>query len=238
MDAFLGNKACFLDEEPWRSVMREAISNDESLRDQTELVFILWSGLAHGPGLFKEVTDLIFSPTAPSQAVIDDLIDRLVRDRNFLLCWLLEAQHNSKDKALEGWEDGPAFPEASLDNGQLNPGHITQLALRGTYTMCRILKARLLYALAPAQFQHLEAECQDLAERILDLRDEVAKGGGNKLVDSLFMSQSIWIAEGIVRTREAWSSEYITEDGMIDRWKFVVWCRAIRRKIPTDDEEW
>jgi hypothetical protein len=234
MEAFLNNTSCFLAEEPWQQVIRSAIYDDESFADQKDLIFSLWSYLVHGPKLFKETTDMIFSANTPPPRVINDLVDRLVKGRNGLLHWMRQAQEliGWRREELDGPGDGIALPWPMSENSGLGSNDATHLALQGTYTVCHLVKARLIYSLAPSRFHHLEAECQKLARRIIDLRQTPSKDPSKRLIESLFISQSTWIAKGILETKEAWSEGWETREGVIEKWKFEAWCRVIGRNFP------
>ena len=194
----------------------------------------LWGHLVGGPEVFKMTTDLVCSAIPPPQRAINDLINRLLRARARLLDWLSMARQRmglSVEVEPEEWRDAAVFPLA----GERCPGYGdgTQLALRGTYTTCRILKARLLVALAPARFRHLEAECQELAARIMSLGEQPTHGYvSGSIVGSLFMSQSSWIAQAIVETKAIWGEGDCGNGGMIEARKFEAWCAAIGRKLP------
>lgn len=231
--------------------MHAAISSDESFAGQHDLVFTLWSHLVGGPGLFMETTALICSSSGqpPPPQAIEEVIRRLLRDRQSLLDWLGAAQRHL---GLRLDDQGETY----LDNSIFSPVHatammldrsgsntsgvtgssqtITLLALRGTYILARIIKARLLFALAPARFHALEVECQNLAERVLELREYLTEEDGG-LVGNFFMSQSSWIAKGILETRRSWSEGW-DNDGTIEKWKFRAWCKAIGRKCPPNEE--
>ncbi|KAH7133720.1 hypothetical protein EDB81DRAFT_859246 [Dactylonectria macrodidyma] len=227
MEAFLSNKSCFLAEEAWKQVMSSVIHCDDSLSDQKDLAIALWSHLVNGPRRFKEVTDAISSATPPSQSEIDGIIGRLQYDRDSLLGWLIMAGTlpDLQGMQLEADQYGVMFPRQSC---KTNPQHNSRLALWGTYVMCRILKSRLLVAMAPRRFSTLEVECQHLASRIMSLRQMTSTGEG--LVDTLFVSQSTWMASGILATGESWSEGHVdVGDGMIDRRKFHDWCLSIGR---------
>ena len=235
MESFLNNTSCFLDDERWLRVMHSAICKDESLAGQQSLIFNLWGYLVSGPRLFMETIDIIFSPKTPPQCVIDELLERLMRARNGLLWWLSQARElagGSRNGELESCGDDLTLFWPMFENSSLASGDITQLTLRGTYTMCHILKARLLYSLAPSRFRHLEVECQKWARKIIDLRPSASKDRGGKLIWSVFMSQRNWIAKEILETKDAWSEGWEGREGVIERWKFGAWCRAIGRKFP------
>ena len=234
MEAFLGNKPCFLDDEHWQKVMYSAIFSDDALDGQRDLVVGLWSQLVRGPKVFKEVTDAIMSDTPVPQEVIEDLIERLLKDRAILQWWLLNAQTCSGEAESEQDDSNPIIPLPRAEGSDVDASHVTQLALRGTYTMCSLLKGRLLYALAPARFQELEMECQERARAIMDSKqDNPSMTGttGTRLADNFFMSQSIWLAKGVLETRDSWSDCDTSNNGTIDKWKFASWCKAIGRKV-------
>ena len=222
--------------------MRSAIAGDDSFAGKHDLVFNMWSHLVGGPGVFKDVTDLICLPaTQPApQSAIDRVIRRLRDERQKLVDWLEAAQQHAGLVVSTGevWLNEFLFPQVQsvqateLGDGALHcPQQVTLLALRGTYILCRLIKARLLYALAPARHCDLEVECQNLAQRVMRLREDLALDKSRGLVGSFFMSQSAWVAEGILKTRASWSESW-SGDGTIARWRFEAWCRAIGRKFP------
>lgn len=232
MNAFLSNKSCFLAEEGWNQVMRSVIYNDDSSVKQKRLVLALWSHLVNAPKKFKDVTDAIFSPTPPSQDVIDGIMAHILEDRESLLCWLDIARTlpDMLDGDLERDKYGVMFPRLTLETGKSNPSHVTQLALWGTYVLCRILKSRLLVALAPYRFRSLEIECQHLAAKITILGQSMVDNNENGLLETFFVSQSTWIAKGVVETKDMWSQRLQdSREGMIEKWKFEAWCTAIGR---------
>ncbi|KAH7137354.1 hypothetical protein B0J13DRAFT_77536 [Dactylonectria estremocensis] len=235
MEAFLSNRPCFLAEEAWKQVMSSVIHCDDSLLEQKDLAIALWSHLVNGPRRFKEVTDAISSSTPPSQSEIDGIIGRLQSDRDSLLGWLIMARTLPDLQNLQLEEDqyGVMFPRQTC---KADARHNSRLALWGTYVMCRILKSRLLAAMAPRRFQALEVECQHLASRIMSLRHVTDRGEG--LVDTLFVSQSTWMVSGILATEESWSKGHVdVGDGMIDKGKFHDWCLSIGRVCPGFSEE-
>ncbi|KAH8893086.1 hypothetical protein GQ53DRAFT_805883 [Thozetella sp. PMI_491] len=235
-EAFLSNTPCFLADGQWKSVMRSAICRDVSFSGHQEIALRLWGHLVDGPRAFKETTDLILSPVMPPQAVIEDTIQFLHKDREGQLRWLEMAKQElgpGTSKKPDLWSDAWAESlQPSLAKIEPYDKDITRFALGGTYIFCRMLKARLLFALAPSRFPELEAESQDLAARIVSLSDRWAGAAGEGLVQSLFMSQSAWLARGVLETREAWSNGWGQEGGMIEKWRFEAWCRAIGRQIP------
>ncbi|KAH8738404.1 hypothetical protein BGZ61DRAFT_440000 [Ilyonectria robusta] len=232
MNAFLSNKPCFLADEGWDRVMRSVIYNDDSSYKQKGLILALWSHLVNAPKKFKDVTDAISSPTPPPQDVIDGIIAHILEDRESLLFWL-EIERTLPD-LVDGDHErdkyGIIFPRLTLEKGIASPKHVAQLALRGTYVLCRILKSRLLVAMAPHRFRSLETECQHLAARITTLGQSMVENNDNGLLETFFVSQSTWIAKGVVETKDLWSQGLQDcRDGMIEKWKFEAWCTAIGR---------
>lgn len=232
MDAFLSNKSCFLAETQWKQVMLSAVCSDEALAEQKELVLGLWSHLVDGPKKFKQTTDLVCSTTSPPEKAVNDLMESLMQDRNSLIFWMSSAQrrYGFQERQFRECKYGVFFPPPISKLGKPSTQQATQLALWGTYVMCRILKARLLYALAPSRFEFLEAECQDLAGRIMALTLNPTEDRSEKLMENLFNSQSTWIAKGVLKTKEIWGDYRECQKGMIAKWKFEAWCKAIGRK--------
>jgi hypothetical protein len=234
MDAFLNNKSCFLAEDRWKEVLLSAICNEESFTEQRDLILGLWGHLVDGPKWFKEVTDLIVPPTSPPpQTEIDDLIEKLLKNRNNLLGWasIAQTQFSSSNGESKIYNQATEVAWPILQSNKCSSQHIAQLALWGTYVLCRILKDRLLVALSPVRFQFLETESQDLAGRILGLRQTITKDDSEQLRDHLFVSQSIWIAKGVVGTKDIWCERQEARDGIIEKWRFEAWCKAIGRAL-------
>lgn len=210
--------------------MCDAISSDESLMGQKDNAVDLWSHLVHGPKLFKETTDFILSSGVRDDVVGNRLIRRLDGDRNGLLGWIAAAQERA------GWDSqcsaqspySMLLPWPAAECGNLNSQQVTDLALWGTCYMCLILKSRLLYALAPSRYKALEHECQTLAAGITSLSKVWNLSGGRPAIESLFISQSDWIAMGVILTKVSWSED-AEREGPIASWKFKAWCDAIQR---------
>lgn len=234
MEAFLTNTPCFLADERWLQVLRTAICRDISFSDQQDVALGLWGNLVIAPQVLKETTDLILSSEHAEPEVFDKLVERIMRARENLRLWLLKAHRLSESGhgPPEGLGDGLAFAWPRFEAGKHSSAYANQLALQGTCLMCRIFKARLLYALAPARFHHLEVECQELAERVMALERHSPDEEG-VAIWSLFMSQCTWIARGILETKDTWSDGCQHREGMIERWKFQAWCLSIGRFFPS-----
>lgn len=233
MSAFLNNTPCFLEQPQWQAVIREAVSEDTTLTNDKEFALALWGGLIGMPRLFKNTTELLLSPCPPSQQEADDLTERLLAKRKNLIVWLDWIRKSPIAQAGGIREDnyGVLVFSDDFDYRKLGPWCLTRLALRGTYAVCRMIKSRLLYAISPSKFHDLETEAQDIAHRILNLKEEVAASRDSPLVWSQFLAQGSWIAKGIVETKDTWAEDKEGHQGMISKCKFEEWNEAIGRKI-------
>lgn len=239
MDAILGNKTCFLEEEGWKELLRSVICNDASLVHVQDISLAIWDQIVTGPGKFKAVTDAISSPTPLDRVARDTIIQCLMEDRASLLGWMERAKLilGLRDGDFEVDEYGIIFPRPVFERDDSSPDRVTRLALWGTNIMCRILKTRLLVAMAPAWFRPLELECQYLAAKIVSL-DQISAAdnkSGKGLLQTSFISQSTWIVKGVLETKNIWAEGQDSDGGgnMIEKWKFEAWCRAIGRKFPS-----
>ncbi|KAL6879143.1 hypothetical protein J3F83DRAFT_725226 [Trichoderma novae-zelandiae] len=232
MSAFLNNTPCFLEQSQWQAVLREAVSEDTTLTNDREFALALWGGLIQMPRLFKDTTKLLLSSRPPSCTEVDDLTERLLAKRRNLILWLSLVRKKPIMQAGGLREDdyGVLVYSSDFDYRKLGPWCLTRLALRGTYAVCRMVKSRLLYAISPSKFHDLEVEAQEIAHRILHLKEEMASSKESSLLWNQFMAQGSWIAKAIVETKEAWG-EKEGRQGMISRWKFEEWNKAIGRKM-------
>ncbi|CAK7221127.1 hypothetical protein SBRCBS47491_004421 [Sporothrix bragantina] len=256
MDAFLSNKACFLEEASWTELMRSVIREDPPLVHLQDLSVAIWSHIVTGPGKFKAVTDIISGPKPPHQGTRETIILYLLGDRASLVGWMERAKRvpGLRNEDFEIGDYGIMFPHLASENGDggdhIELDRMTRLSLWGTNIMCRILKTRLLIAMAPSRFRALEEECQYLAAKVKALDEAAAaskhtgSGLGNGmggLLQTAFISQNSWIVQGVMETKEIWADvsdekdEY-GNDKMIEKWKFDAWCKAIGRKLTTSSK--
>lgn len=233
MAAFLTNNTCFLADNEWTCVMQSAVNADDQLHERERaLVALLWNSLAKLPTLFREATNLLLSSTHLNEDDVENLIDRLLLARLNLIGWL-ELLRSHTGRPTQGSEHCAYELSTAVQNlrgYKRGTQSINQLALRGTYAVCRMIKSRLLFALAPARFQHLEVEAQDIAGIVL---------GGHGVFNSsqqeerlqwdMFMAQSMWIAKGIFETKSSWGQDYTNHQGMLEAWKFAEWNQLIGR---------
>lgn len=233
MSAFLNNTPCFLEQPQWQAVLREAVDEDTTLTNDKDMALALWGGLIGMPGLFKTTTELLLAPCPPPQKALDDLTEHLLAKRKNLITWLTLVRKNLivKREWVQEDEYGVLVFSSSFEYTRLGHWCLTRLALRGTYAVCRMIKSRLLYAISPTKFHHLEVEAQEIARRILGLKEDMAYHKHSALVWNQFMAQGTWIAKGIVETKDLWSEKFEGHNGMLSRWKFEKWNEVIGRKI-------
>ncbi len=120
------------------------------------------------------------------------------------------------------------------------PGaRIHAVEIQGTLILCRLMKTRLLFSLAPAQFCAMEMESQKLARQVLDLERHLGEHQDDWILGGLFMSQTIWIARATMETHGIWMRGLARDEpqadaphgGMIAQWKFNAWCHAMGRRV-------
>lgn len=117
------------------------------------------------------------------------------------------------------------MPDSNGHSLRVNP-----LEIEGTLTLCRLMKLRLLFALAPARFSGMEIESQKLAIQVMDLDRKSSEQKEDRIMGALFMSQTTWIARATIETYDIWKTA-VESTGMIAKWKFEAWCHAMGRRI-------
>jgi hypothetical protein len=256
-ESILTNISCFLTLPHWKLVFCSTIQTTDPLSSRSQIIINLWNTLTSAPGIFKEVFDLISSPTVPSSFKISDLEKTLHWHRDALLEWhdqwhslLYTSTSNPLDKSSECHfrklqsspdvpflEDMSPYPLLSPNpDPDLPPDK--KLEIHGTWLTCIILKTRLLVSVNPQRYQYLEEETQRLAEAIMRIRDRCRERPS--LQGGLFMTQTIWIARATVGTRESWRGATEREEwtamdgretgGMIAKQRFEEWCLLLGRR--------
>ena len=234
MESFLSNSSCFLAQPSWERVIRAAIFGDDSLSREKGFAFALWRNLVEGPQLFQETTSVVMGQKT-SRTLINELIERLQDSRNNMLRWLSQRQQQSTNSSLTHSEDSGLQHIGLLSLIQmLGSGPTVDdtalLTIKGTLLMCYLVKCRLLYSLAPSQFYGLELECRKMAKEILQAKKHHYEDPQRGSIWSSSMSQSEWIAKGIVMTRDEWSKGWDGgHENVIESWKFKMWCIALGR---------
>ncbi|KAH8890600.1 hypothetical protein GQ53DRAFT_650265 [Thozetella sp. PMI_491] len=242
-EAFLSRKTCFLGEERWQRVIHSAIRNDSLVPpEQAPLVIKLWASLSKGPNLFKEVESVILSPIPPAEERREGLIQVLIKEQENLKIWLAMAEEYQFGQAHQGGQGFARRATTLMWNyktGRVAPERqVIWRVLQGTFFLCCLFKTRLLFAMAPSRFPELELICQALAKEVMAMGTDPSLERKESLVSGLFMSEIVWVAKGVIDTKEIWC-EGLTKgrlepshdsSDMLEGWRFDAWCSAIGRK--------
>ena len=225
--AFLmNNETCFLAEPRWTEVFKEAIQADNSYCVQSGLAADLWETLVMCPELCQAVTYIICSGHAISDEERQDVIQQIQSYRRRLQDWHITYQQNLSNNATKS--------HRSLMSVNDNVKRCSGLKMRhevyATFLSCLILGDRLLYALAPCQFQYLEVEAQELSQEIVDLQER-GNVGNDPLQAGLFKVQTVWNARATLATKDSWQGTSARHgNGVIEKAFFEDWCRRLGRK--------
>ncbi|KAK6446470.1 hypothetical protein FP744_10002720 [Trichoderma asperellum] len=224
-EAILHNRNCFLTEESWKAVICNAILCDEYFSNYRDIIICLWTHLVRGPNHFKSATDMITATEPPSSEEYDALISDIMSHNESLLgvTDLFQNRLAAADSQV-GLTGTEIMPDSNGHSLRVNP-----LEIEGTLTLCRLMKLRLLFALAPARFSDMEIESQNLAIQVMDLDRKLSEQKEGRIMGALFMSQTTWIARATIETYDIWKTA-VESTGMIEKWKFEAWCYAMGRR--------
>ncbi|KIY04210.1 uncharacterized protein Z520_00903 [Fonsecaea multimorphosa CBS 102226] len=225
-EALINGTPCFLAEEAWREVFRSAILPNDLWGERTELVMSLWGHLVSAPSMFKTAEELICSRHPVARGTVSSVIDRICHARAALLRWYTE--HKVSLVPLDDTREADIFRcEPSIFSMSM----VRRVQLLGTYLSCVILMSRLLIALAPARFSVLESGCQEMAEKVLRIGGQI-EASNQPILCGLFVTQTWWVANATIQTRDEWMSSQRFLDGeVINRSTFENWCRAFGRSV-------
>lgn len=181
------------------------------------------------PNRFKQVEDLVLHPSEAQPGAREELMKLLLDEQDHLEEWLALAQEMcGLGGASSDLETG--FYECLRSYDAVGVGQpITWRVLQGTFVLCCLVKSRTLFALAPRRFRRMEERCQRLARGAMCV---TVGYGDERLVGGLFMSEIAWMARSVLDTGESWEGAGgEEEDGVIERWRFEAWCRAMGRTV-------
>lgn len=166
---------------------------------------------------------MITATRAPTPKEYDALIKDMMSHNESLLALtnLLQTRFAA--------EDGQFIKNATVPGSNGQSLQINPLEIEGTLILCRLMKLRLLFALAPARFYAMEIESQNLASQIMKLDEQLSEQKEGRIMGGLFMSQTTWIARATIETRDIWKTA-VESKGMIVKWKFEAWCYAMGRR--------
>lgn len=232
-EALLMGKRCFLcDDESWLNVLHDAIRNDPIVPlDQVHLVIELWTTLINIPNLLLDVKDLI--RTSASADRRQELIIKLLTERDHLQRWLVLAEQYQSG-IISGKSSTLATGASTLLlYSTVREQPVSWKVLIGTYIFVLLVQLRLLVSLSPSQFSQLESTCQEVADTIILMITDWDSYQNDRLVGGIFVSQAMWMAKAVLKTRDCWSdSAWSTKHtGMIDEWKFEAWVNAMVAEV-------
>ncbi|KAL5092742.1 hypothetical protein Trisim1_000480 [Trichoderma cf. simile WF8] len=239
-EAFLNHSTCFLAEDEWERVIREAIGGDTSnSTDDNNTVLSLWTHLIDGPNLFKKITEMVLSPEPVPSSDIQEAVEGLMDDLQEIHEWLgMEYDiHNtnyppqSTTSNFYAWHIN--FRQSIISLQQQK--HASWPILQGACITSWLTRARLLTALAPARFHDLETVSQKFAYDIKSWRTNSSSLVNAGLLGGLFMWQTICAGRVNCKTNavwtEGWSMGLYGRDrrhgGMIEKEKFMAWLDTI-----------
>jgi hypothetical protein len=184
-EALLNGERCFLEQDAWKAVFRSVIVEDTLISDRSDIVIGLMVLKSNIPGLFVDVTAIIYHPD-PDPANIHAISCKLQQLRADLLTW-----HRSYEILLSC---APAiFPNsAEFDR---------RAKVLATYLSCLIIISRLLGAISPTERVELEDETQILAGQMLDLELEVKSTSSGAC---MFMAQTLGVSQFTIASSANW----------------------------------
>ncbi|PKK41206.1 hypothetical protein CI102_14650 [Trichoderma harzianum] len=239
-EAFLNHNTCFLAEDEWERVIREAIGGDTSnSADDNNAVLSLWTHLIDGPNLFKKITEMVLSPEPVPPSDVQEAVEGLMDDLQEIHEWLgMEYDlHNtnyppqSTTGNFYAWHMN--FRQSIISLQQQR--HASWPILQGACITSWLTRARLLTALAPARFHDLETVSQKFAYDIKSWRTNSSSLVNAGLLGGLFMWQTVCAGRVNGKTKavwtEGWSMGLYGRDrrhgGIIEKEKFMAWCDTI-----------
>lgn len=193
-ECLFNNERCFLEQDAWHAVFRSAILEDALISDRSAIVIELMILKSNIPGLFHDVTNILYSPD-PDSAYINSTTNKLCKLREDMVKW------NASYEYLLSCVP-PIYPgSAEYDR---------RCKVYATYLSCMILPSRLLGALNPTERVELEEETQIYTNQMLDLELEV---NSTSSAAAMFMAQTFGVAQATVATSEAWLQGEILRNG-------------------------
>lgn len=239
-EAFLNHSTCFLVEDEWERVIREAISSDtSSSTDDNNTVLSLWTHLIDGPNLFKKITEMVLSPDPVPPSDVQEAVEGLMDDLQEIHEWLgMEYDiHNSNypPQSTTGnfyaWHMN--FRQSIISLQQQR--HASWPILQGACITSWLTRARLLTALAPARFHDLETVSQKFAYDIKSWRTNSSSLVNAGLLGGLFMWQTVCAGRVNCKTNAVWTEGWPMglygrdrkHGGMIEKEKFMAWLDTI-----------
>lgn len=217
-ESVLNNQSCFLEQPAWTEVVRSIIIDNPLVPERSEMVVALLIILISIPRLFRDVTNVIFSPVKPHFTTVAEVVRRARKVRSSLQAWY--AVNIGTDESPDG---GPVFCD----------GHSRVLVL---FYICSIYSNRLntcLFWTGTPYIEEIEGETQRYADNILALERQEAY---SNLQGSLLLAQKIPMAKATIETGQEWRRILRCGNGKVPLFKmpsetFGRWCTLFGRKL-------
>lgn len=214
----MNDHRCFLEQNIWQNVFRSVVREADALSDTSDIVVSLWTTICHIPSLFKDVQNAVCNPTEDDTCTIENLLVRVQETRRLLLQWRTQFEN--------------LLPSLNPPK-QCRDGKKTDTL--GVYMANLILMNRLSVSLNLRAGAELENQTQDVAHRILQLRQMISTVDPRA---SLFMAFKVVTAQAILDTHNEWQRaiDLAIQDNayaspLIRSQVFERWVRLKGRKI-------
>ena len=183
-EALLNDDRCFLEQHIWQNVFRSVVREADALSDTSGIVVSLWTTICRIPGLFKDVQYTVCNSIDTDTRTIETLLARVQETRRLLLQW-----HTQFEDPVPSQN-----PPKQCKEGK-------KIDTLGVYMANLILMNRLSVSLNPRAGAELETQTQDVARRILQLRQMSSTVNPRA---SLFMAFKVITAQAILDTQDEW----------------------------------
>lgn len=217
-------------------VIETAVRSDPVIpSDQIHLVIQIWHQLVTGPNAFRQVEDVIRNPGTIQER--NEIVSALATGLGRLQEWAVASQRYTYGEGEDEWKGLAESASRMLEIDRLRipalQQSITWCILQGTFLLCCMIKARLLFALAPRQFAQAEVTCQAIAQTIAAAKEEPVTAESEKLMNGLFMSEVAWMSKAVLVSADAWAdpSAVNEESKILEKSVFKKWCISMGREV-------
>ncbi|ORY68291.1 uncharacterized protein BCR38DRAFT_422672 [Pseudomassariella vexata] len=218
-EALRTNEACFLEAEEWRVVFESAVVPEDIFTFRSPMCIVLWHLVFRMPGLFRDVSHAVChldSASSSSGTELECLSARLRQWRKDLMKW--------RNAFLSLLATSPPPP----DGGDYSEVPDNRSELLGTVLTLLIISCRLSGAMSTTRSREmLEEEAQMYAFELRKLNEDVALA---KPWAGFYLDQKTYVAEATLGTAAVWMEPGESGKGVVEKWRFEAWCRAIPRQ--------
>ncbi len=223
-ECLLNGEHCYLEQPAWQKTFRSVIEPASLISDRSESVVTLLMAKCNIPGFCADVTTLLFSPIPPTTPEVARLASRIHDLRKRFKDWYERYTEVVKQLTEMGMKPGSRDYDS----------HCKALA---NFYSCLIISGRCLAAVDGKERRGLEAEIQELVDKMIELDREVRVCSPPT---SLFMAQTLAVSKAARATSEDWQGEGGGDasdgSGLIEKGKWERWCRGFGRRMPWDEK--